>query len=94
MATSSRDAGSLPHGAFPSPLWESFTDEYAVDQSSLGISDDLTRDLLAWDGAIQDAGTDGPVPADSFETGLAIWRRLRDELAPIAEVRPDFWATG
>ncbi|APF34062.1 hypothetical protein A9Z40_03825 [Microbacterium arborescens] len=77
-----------------SPLWESFTDEYVVDPRSLGISDDLTRDLLAWDGAIQDAGPDGPVPADSFETGLAIWRRLRDELAPIAEVRPDFWATG
>lgn len=34
-----------------SPLWESFTDDYVVDPRSLGISDDLTRDLLAWDGA-------------------------------------------
>lgn len=74
-----------------SPLWESFTEEYVVDPRSLGISDDLRQGLLDWDAAIQAAGTDGAAPRDSLERGLALWRRLRDELASVAEVRPDFW---
>lgn len=78
-------------GGTSSPLWESFTDAYVVDPRDLGVSDDLSRELHAWDAAIQNGGLDAPAPANTLDHGLALWRRLRDELAPIAEVRPEFW---
>ncbi|SDQ27972.1 hypothetical protein [Microbacterium sp. cf332] len=78
-------------GHASSPLWESFTDGYVVDPHSLGLNGDLVRDLVAWDEAIQDSGPEGEPPEGWLEAGLHIWRRLRDELAPVAEVRPEFW---
>lgn len=72
------------------PLWESFTDDYPMDASALGLSDSLAADLAAWNGRWKDRDEDDPLPAGWSAEGWVLHGRLRAELDGVAEVRPDF----
>jgi hypothetical protein len=72
------------------PLWESFTDDYPMDASALGLSEALVTDLAAWNSRWDDRDLDDPLPAGWRDDGWALYRRLQAELDGVAEVRPDF----
>ncbi|MFK4836038.1 hypothetical protein ACI3KY_09940 [Microbacterium sp. ZW T2_14] len=72
------------------PLWESFTDNYPMDATALGLSDSLAADLAAWNDRWQDRDLDDPPPAGWHGEGWVLYGRLQAELDGIAEVRPDF----
>lgn len=82
------------HG-HPWPLWESGTDEYTMEPSDYGLSDELADRLRkAWDLWNRyhsvETGWDSAEPADQWlqqtEQALAILRR---EVADFAEVRDE-----
>ncbi len=74
------------------PLWESFTDHYRLDSTSLTISVDLGQALYAWNEQWLSRREDEPL-ADAGEweaQGIALVSRLSHELEGVAEVRPEF----
>jgi len=72
------------------PLWESFSDEYHLTGSDLGLSSDLSTALFAWNDAWQSRDVDAPLPEAWEEHGRVLVARLRSELEGVAEVRPEF----
>ncbi|TXK05793.1 hypothetical protein FVP60_02045 [Microbacterium mitrae] len=71
-------------------LWESFSESYVLDPSSLGLSAELGDELYAWNDAFNDREVDDPLPSSWRDEGLALYDRLQRELAGVAEVRPEF----
>lgn len=72
------------------PLWENFADPYRLGEGDLDLPPDLVAALLSWNDRWQARPEDAPVPPLWHEDGLRLWARLQDELAGVAEVRPDF----
>ena len=72
------------------PLWESFSDEYHLTGSDLGLSSDLSTALFAWNDAWQSRDVDAPLPEAWEEHGRVLVARLRSELEGVAEVPPEF----
>ena len=74
------------------PLWESFTDQYRLDSTSLTISVDLGDALYGWNEQWLSRREDEPLAdPDDWETqGIALVGRLSRELEGVAEVRPEF----
>ncbi|MCG7415429.1 hypothetical protein MHK74_12805 [Microbacterium aurum] len=72
------------------PLWESFSDEYHLTGSDLGLSPELSAALCAWNEAWQSRDVDDPLPEGWEDRGRVLVARLRSELEGVAEVRPEF----
>jgi hypothetical protein len=74
------------------PLWESFTDHYLLDATTLDITAGLDDDLTAWNAEWQRRQPDEPLadPDGWRGRGLDLVARLRRELDGSAEVRPEF----
>ena len=101
MARSLRDEQVLlPNGLravsmFPEwmvrlPLWERFGDSYPVERGELPISGALEQDLIEWSREWESYGIHEDRPPAWFERGWKLHERLQQELAGIAEVRPQF----
>lgn len=72
------------------PLWESFTDEYRLDNGSLPITPELGRDLFDWNEEWLDRAEDQPLPnPDGWRArGFKPLQLLQKELEGIAESDP------
>lgn len=74
------------------PLWESYTDKYAMDPADYGLSPSLSSDLQAWFEFWEShfapfTGWDSPENRESSRNAAQVLiRRLREEVADIAEV--------
>lgn len=82
----------FPEGVSGWPLWESFSEDYHLTGSDLGLSSELSRALYEWNDVWQSREVDGPVPEGWEERGRVLVAQLRSELAGVAEVRPEFLA--
>lgn len=76
------------------PLWESFTDHYAVKPQDLDLSPSLADRLADWQDDYNRRGPDEPSPPEWLADGRALAEALRSEVAESAEVRPwpGLWA--
>ncbi|UFU03876.1 hypothetical protein LQF12_04505 [Ruania suaedae] len=74
------------------PLWESFTEKYTLTAADLGLSPGLAGDLHAWNARWQHRNPedDRPTPDEWTHAGHHLHARLQEELAAVAEVRPEF----
>ncbi|WP_067245695.1 hypothetical protein [Microbacterium resistens] len=72
------------------PLWESFSEQYALDAEDLPLSRELAAALKEWNAAWQARDETAPVPDGWIEHGRHLHARLQKELETVAEVRPDY----
>lgn len=72
------------------PLWESFTDAYAIDPDDLALSDSLTGALRLWYDRWAAVALDVGMDAAWKEEGHRLCVLLQAELGDTAEVRPEF----
>ena len=74
------------------PLWESFTDNYPLQQGSLPISDELWNELVKWNREYRNRDEDEPIPDERgwLARGTELHNRLQNELVGVAEVVPEF----
>ncbi|WP_431804915.1 hypothetical protein [Microbacterium sp. bgisy203] len=74
------------------PLWESSTDNYPADSLLLGLSPALSADVAEWNEQWGRRDVDEALPNEAawLARGWELWARVRDELAGVAEVHPEF----
>lgn len=72
------------------PLWESFSDDYALSADDLNLSPDLANELYRWNRAWQSRSETDPTPDGWMDRGRELRADLQEELKDLAEVRADF----
>lgn len=72
------------------PLWESFSERYALAARDLPLSRELAADLHQWNAVWQARDETEPVPEGWIEHGRLLHARMQEQLDELAEVRPDF----
>ncbi|RXZ71425.1 hypothetical protein [Agromyces albus] len=72
------------------PLWENFTDKYAMEPSDYNLSKPLSEGFRRWYDEWERRGIDWR-PDDTWkEEGLRLVQSLQAEVVAFAEVRPEF----
>lgn len=72
------------------PLWENFTDKYAMEPSDYGLSESIADQLRAWYDEWERRGIDWKPDQTWREEGRRLMELLQAEVAGFAEVRPEF----
>ncbi|GAA2010849.1 hypothetical protein GCM10009739_23800 [Microbacterium ulmi] len=86
----------MPEWGVTWPLWESFTDAHLLDAADLGLSDELSEALRAWNAEWNDRSETEPLRdrAAWLAEGRRLHAALQAEVAAFAEVRPEFGGEG
>lgn len=72
------------------PLWESFSESYAISAADLGLSAELAGALRAWQQEWEGRDDASSPSEEWYREGWRLTDLLQREVAGFAEVRPDF----